>query len=393
MRILRILLLLGAAFLLEAGPVLLLSFDGLGADRFSPSTMPQLWALSRRGLRGRGLPPFPSTTFNGHATLATGCFPGHHGIVANGFFDPVLGKVDDSASAPYLEREPLWIAATRSGLRAAVAGWPCGDQPWKGESPWRLLPYGPEYTDAGAQDFADRALAEGADLVMAYFSGVDSEGHRFGPASAEVRTKLRSIDTRIAPWLRQLQARHPDLQIWLLADHGMAPTARRIHLPSLLQDLPVRLVAHGGSAYVYLDHPDDLPAARARLLRAGLKAWARSELPISFGLSDTLRTGDLTLLAPSGTWLSQAVTPEQDASERAGRRGAHAYQGKDPGMATWLMVLGTGRQGKVGDIPLMAVAPTVAAELGIRWQISPDGPVVRSLLSKKIAAPAPPSSH
>ena len=393
MRMFRILLLLSAAILLDAGPVLVLSFDGLGADRFGPATMPQLWALSQRGLRGRGLPPFPSTTFNGHATLATGCFPGHHGIVANGFFDPMLGKVEDSASAPYLEREPLWIAATRSGLRAAVAGWPCGDQPWKGEAPWRLLPYGPEYTDAGAQGFADCALADGADLVMAYFSGVDTEGHRFGPASAEVRSKLRSIDTQIAPWLRQLQARHPGLQIWLLADHGMAPTDRRIHLPSLMKGLSARIVAHGGSAYVYLDRPNDLPAARSRLRRTGLKVWTRSELPASFGLSGTLRTGDLTLLAPSGTWLSQAMTPEQDAAERDGRSGAHAYRGQDPGMATWLVVLGTGRQGKVADIPLTAVAPTVAAELGIRWQLPPDGPVKRELLSVKATAPKSTSSR
>ncbi len=373
MRVLRILLLLSAALLLNAGPVLILSFDALGADRFGPSTMPRLWTLSQEGLRGRGLPPFPSTTFNGHATLATGCLPGHHGIVANGFFDPALGRVDHSASARYLEREPLWIAATRSGLKAAVLGWPCADGPWHGESPWRLVPFGPGYTDAGALGFADRALAEGADLVMAYLSGLDAEGHRFGPLSAEVGAKLRAIDDSMAPWIRQQQARHPGLQIWLLADHGMATTSRRIHLPSLLEGLPGRVVAHGGSAYVYLGRPSDLLVAQARFRRAGLRVWTRSELPAAFGLSGSLRTGDLTLLAPSGTWLSQALNPEQEASERAGRRGAHAYRGQDPGMATWLVVLGTGRKGRMADLPLTAVAPRVARELGIHWQLPPDG--------------------
>jgi predicted AlkP superfamily pyrophosphatase or phosphodiesterase len=315
--------------------------------------------------------------------LATGCLPGHHGIVANGFVDPLLGPVSHSADAVYLEREPLWIAATRSGLKAAVIGWPCGNGPWRGESPWRQVPFGPGYTDAKALDFADHALMDGADLVMAYLSGLDKEGHRHGPGSPEVRARLLAIDAQMAPWIRQQQARHPGLQIWLLADHGMAAMARRVHLPSLLEGLPTRIIAHGGSAYVYLDRPADLPAARARLRRAGLQVWARSELPAAFGLSGSLRTGDLTLLAPSGIWFSQALTPEQDAAERSGRNGAHGYRGQDPGMATWLVVLGTGRRGaNIGDIPLTAVAPTVAKELGIRWQSPPDGPVRQDLLSR-----------
>lgn len=383
MRILRVLFLLTATLLLQAGPVLVLSFDGLGADRFTKATMPQVWAIAQEGLRGRGIPPFPATTFNGHATLATGCLPGHHGIVANGFFDPALGVVGHSARATYLQREPLWIAATRSGLKTAVTGWPCGDGPWQGESPWRLVPFGPGYTDAKALDFADLALADGADLVMTYLSGVDTEGHQHGPTSPEVLAKLRAIDAQMAPWLRQQQARHPDLQIWLLADHGMATMTRRIHVPTLLAGLPARVVAHGGSAYVYLSRTSDLLAAKARLQHAGLKVWTHSELPARFGLSGTLRTGDLTLLAPPGAWLSQALTPEQDANERSGRSGAHAFRGQDPGMATWFVVLGTGRRGPVADIPLTAAAPTVAKELGIHWQVAPDGPVRADLLSSK----------
>ncbi len=387
MRFLKIFLLLAASRLVLAGPILVLSFDGLGSDRFSKATMPQVWALAQEGLRGRGIPPFPATTFNGHATLATGCLPGHHGIVANGFRDPVLGAVGDSARAAYLEREPLWIAATRSGLKAAVSGWPCGDGPWQGESPWRLVPFAPDLTDAKALDFADRALTEGADLVMAYLSGVDTEGHRHGPSSAAILDKLHSIDAQMAPWLRQQMIRHPDLKIWLLADHGMAAVTRRIHVPSLLSGIPARIVAHGGSAYVYLDRPGDLLVARARLRRAGVKVWTRSELPAHLGLSGTLRTGDLTLLAPPGAWISQALTPEQDALERSGRQGAHAFRGEDPGMAAWLVVLGTGRRGRVADLPLTAVAPTVAKELGIHWQVPPDGPVRPDLLSTKHSAP------
>lgn len=393
MRFFRLLLLFCASILLDAAPVLILSFDGFGAAHFGPKSTPQLWALAQEGLRGRGIPPFPSTTFNGHATLATGCLPGHHGIVGNAFLDPILGRVANGSSAVYLEREPLWIAATRSGLKAAISGWPCGDGPWRGESPWRLAPFTQPYADAEALAFADRALADGADLVMAYLTGLDEEGHRYGPGSPEVRAKRRAIDAQMAPWLRQQLARHPGLQIWLLADHGIASMKRRIHVPTLLEGIPGSVASQGGSAYVYLEHPADLPAAKARLRRAGLRVWTRSELPAAFGLSGSPRTGDLTLLAPTGTWLAQADTPDQDIAERSGRIGAHAYRGEDPGMATWLVVLGTGRRGKVRDLHLAEVAPTVARVLGIRWRTPPDGSVRPDLLPIQPATPAHPPAN
>ena len=82
------LLLLICAFLGAQPKVVLLSFDGLAARKFNPRTMPRMWKLSREAAVGEGVPPFPSTTFNGHATIATGCWPEHHGIVGNSFVDP-----------------------------------------------------------------------------------------------------------------------------------------------------------------------------------------------------------------------------------------------------------------------------------------------------------------
>ena len=109
MRFLPILTLFCAVALQAAAPVLMLSADGLGANQFTAHTMPKLWALSEEGRRGEGLPPFPATTFNGHATMATGCWPEHHGIVANGYLDPTTKTYVGNASyVEQLQREPLW---------------------------------------------------------------------------------------------------------------------------------------------------------------------------------------------------------------------------------------------------------------------------------------------
>ena len=69
--------------------VVLISFDGFRhdyLDRYRPSAFE---AVAARGVRAAALvPSFPSKTFPNHYTLATGLYPGHHGIAANAFHDP-----------------------------------------------------------------------------------------------------------------------------------------------------------------------------------------------------------------------------------------------------------------------------------------------------------------
>ena len=369
----RALLLFLICALLGAQPrVVLLSFDGMAARKFNARTMPRLWKLSREAATGEGIPPFPSTTFNGHAALATGCWPEHHGIVANSYVDPAQGYVAYTAVADQLLREPLWIAATRSGLKAAVWHWPCATGPWQGERPWRLAPFEAGATDADALAFCDGALQDGAGLVMAYLSGIDEEAHHHGPDSRDVFRKLRATDALVAAWIGRVRAAHPGLRIILCADHGFARVPRRVSLPALLKGLPARVIAHGGSAFVYLQEPQDAATALARLHRAGLRAWARAALPERFHLSGSPRVGDLVVAAPMGTWLSEATTAQDAAKERLGRVGCHAFDPAFPEMRTWLVVFGA-KPGTLGEVPLWDLAPTVADLLGIRWAQPPDG--------------------
>ncbi len=382
----RLLLALLTAFTLAAaapGPVVLLSFDGLSAAHFSAASMPRVWKLSEAGFRGEGIPPFPCTTFNGHVTLATGCWPGHHGVVANAFVDPAQGFVGYSGTAEQLQREPLWVAATRSGVPTAVYHWVAATGPWEGVRPWRLQRYDPKAHDRDALAFVDRALAEGASLVMAYLSGIDTEGHLQGPRSGDVKAKLQATDALVGPWLERLLARRQGVRVVLVADHGMAAMAKGVDLVDLLEGLPVTVVAHGGSAYVYLTGA--APGALAEVLRrtrgAGLQAWPRAEAPAEFRLEDHPRVGDAVVLAPMGTWLGMGRNPAERAAERAGRTGAHGYAGSPAEMHTWLVVLGAGK-GALGEVPLWDVAPTLAAWLGIAWVRPPDGAPVPALVPR-----------
>ena len=364
-----------------AGPVLLISEDGLGADQFRPDTMPQLWALTKQGRHAAVLPPFPATTFNGHVTLATGCWPEHHGVVANGYLRPEdRQRVPAANRVEDIQREPLWVAATRSGVRTAVFHWVGSNGPWQGVTPWRMKAFQPGVPDAEGLAFCESALADGARLVMAYLSGTDEEGHLHGPRSPEALAKLRALDAELAPWLAHMQAAHPGLRVILTADHGMVPMKRRIHLPTVLDGIPVDLITHGGSAYVYLRQPGDRARALARLRRAGLKAWPREQVPAGYHLGGSPRVGDIVVLAPLGTWLSQARNSREDESERHGRAGAHAYAPESAPMQSWLVVLGAG-QGPLMAVPAWDIAPTVASWLDIRWAQAPDGKPVTALVA------------
>jgi len=368
-----------AALLQAAPPVLLLSADGVGADQFTARSMPRLWALSEQGHRGVGLPPFPATTFNGHVTLATGCWPEHHGIVANGYLDPVSRALVPVANrSEDLLREPLWVAATRSGVRTAVFQWVGATGPWEGVSPWRLEVFRLGRPDAEALAFSEAALRDGAGLVMTYLSGTDEEGHLQGPHSPSTAAKLKAMDDELAPWLQRMRAAHPGLRVILTADHGMAPMRRRIHLPTVLDGIPCELLTHGGSAYVYLQRQEEAKKALARLRHAGLRAWTRSRVPAQYHLAAQPRVGDLVVLASEGQWLSKARSSREEEDERHGRCGAHAYSSETKAMHTWLIVLGAGR-GPLGPVPLWDLAPTVASWLGIRWAESPDGRPVTTL--------------
>jgi len=120
-----ILVALCGALRADARPVvILLSFDGVRHDYLDLDRLPAFERIAREGARAEALVPvFPSTTFPNHVSLATGAPPDVHGVVANTFLDPALGFFDYGNDARFLDAEPLWAAAERQGVPAAVFFW------------------------------------------------------------------------------------------------------------------------------------------------------------------------------------------------------------------------------------------------------------------------------
>src|SRR5262249_54854017 len=101
--------------------VVVMSWGGMGDDYPGGGALPGLTRMQNEGMRAdRLVVGWPSSTFPGHVTLATGAWAGTHGIVDNEFFDRVRGRYAYSSDASWVEAEPLWIAAERQGVTAAT---------------------------------------------------------------------------------------------------------------------------------------------------------------------------------------------------------------------------------------------------------------------------------
>src|SRR5690606_29520307 len=104
--------------------LVLISLDGSRSAYLDRRPTPTLDSLARAGIRADSLIPLqPAKTFPNHYSIATGLYPGEHGIVANTFYDADRGEWYSPANRQAVEDgtwyrgEPIWVTAQRQGLR------------------------------------------------------------------------------------------------------------------------------------------------------------------------------------------------------------------------------------------------------------------------------------
>ena len=223
-----------------ARPLLLLvSFDGFRWDYDLTTPAPNLRALAARGVRAQGLiPGYPSKTVPNHYSIATGLYPGHHGMVGNIIRDPQSGRLFERTNRAEVENpmwwggDPIWNTAQRTGLIAATMFWPGSEAPVGGMRPqfWREFDETVPGTDRVAQVLAwlDLPLAQRPAFMTLYLNDVDTMGHLYGPDSPQVRDAIVQGDEQLGVLLTGLRARGlaDRANIVVVSDHGMAPTVR-----------------------------------------------------------------------------------------------------------------------------------------------------------------------
>ncbi|KAL7930473.1 alkaline-phosphatase-like protein [Trichoderma chlorosporum] len=231
---------------LFAPTTIIISLDGFRADFLQRGLTPRLNAFVKEGVSPKWMhPSFPSVTFPNHYTLATGLYPEAHGIVGNTFWDPEL-KAEFHYTDParsldpkWWGGEPFWVTAERQGIRSAIHMWPGSEAHILHQEPAFVDKYnGKEELDnkvsrilgwldlPGKESGSVDAQGLRPQLIAAYVPNVDSDGHKYGPNSTEIRSSIQQVDTMMDQLFQGLDARNLThiVNVIVVSDHGMATT-------------------------------------------------------------------------------------------------------------------------------------------------------------------------
>ena len=412
--ILSIGLLLLPGWATSEGPdpvVIVLSWDGLRHDFLevhdADGELTALRRIATEGVRaGRLTPVFPSSTFPGHVSMATGTYPDRHGIVDNRFYDRDNGLYLNRADANWLQAEPLWIAAERQGVPAATYFWVGSETDWRGQGTrYRIAPFDSARPEAEKVDQILAWLrlpeAERPRLIMSYWAGTDRVGHDYGPLSRRVREQLAGQDAQLGRLLTGLDAMNawPYTTLLLVSDHGMTETGAYLDLRSALADRDIAARVLGSPvANVFLNDPQQLEAAKAAIVSLGpVQVYEGQRLPDDLRLRHPTRIGDLVVVTEPPYVLTRPDGFKGMLvallSAFGWSFGGHGYDPSLPDMGAVFMALGRGVEPglDVAEVRQIDVAPTVARLLGIDPPLQAEGQPVPGIGASSLHATLPTS--
>jgi len=421
-RLLLALALLGplAAAAQDIRHVVLISIDGLRPEFYQDSRWPapRLQALARQGASADGVVGvFPSATYPSHTSLVTGVHPARHGIFYNTAFEPAARQPRWFVKAGDISARTLWDAVRQAGLTSAAVSWPVSagapidfnlPEIWLDENPTDrtqalLVHAQPRGLFEEVQQQATGALrARDLDyrlplmdaqtsrmlaylirsrrpaLAAIHLVATDAAQHADGLDSERVHQAVATVDHAIGTILDALREAGLEQQsaVIVVGDHGFA----NVHLAvapnvwlaeaGLLTEGPdwqARFHVAGGSAFLHLRQDGD--GSLLRRLTAHLQALPAAQRRL-FRLiegAELQRAGadPRAALALSGTPGVSFVADGRGELLRPASGGNHGYSPELAALRTGFVAHGPGIRGRIAQMDLVDVAPTIARLLGL----------------------------
>ena len=304
--------------------------DGFGTDYFAAQPMPNLRRMAAAGLEREVTAIMPTVTNVNNVSISCSALPFEHGLTGNSYYNEQSGEADYMESADFLLRPTISERAARHGVKSALLT--CK------KKSVNLLARGAEIALAAesppaayverygkAPDIYSREinywlwqvavdlLRTRPDIGVLYVHTTDYPMHMWAPDREESQEHLRRLDALIG----EAAAAAPDAAFFFTADHGMnykkrcwdidkALGARGSRVKFALSAEKDRYVKHhrtfGGTAYVWLNSPEDVAHVRERILKLeGIEAVrTRAEAARDFGLMPE-RIGELVVTGDSET--------------------------------------------------------------------------------------------
>jgi predicted AlkP superfamily pyrophosphatase or phosphodiesterase len=293
-----------------------LSLDGFRWDYPEWYKTPFLDSLAAHGVKSGLIPSFPSKTFPNHYTMATGCYPDHHGIVANSFFDPTTGKKFSLADKQtktdphFYGGEPIWITAKKRGLRTAVFYWPGSDVKVGGLFPdtYYIYDQTPRLTfEERARKILDQLrLPENQrpDLIMGYFEQPDANGHFFGPQDKRTQRAVMQMDSILAAVYRGIRTLPvaDSVNFIIVSDHGMTTVnkSRQVNILPLLSSRWIKAIEGSVPANIYIRQGCVDSVLTALKSVDHVRVWRRQDIPSYLHYGSNERVGDVVVCPDLG---------------------------------------------------------------------------------------------
>lgn len=374
----------GAAQAVPRPVTLLIGIDGFRPDYLDRGITPRLSALAEAGASGPMRPSFPTKTFPNHYAIVTGYVPDRNGIVGNSMMDPrrpgqmfSLGNARQALDPFWWdEAEPIWITAERAGLRSATMFWPGSEVAIRGMRPSDWLRFDQNIGNVqrvnAVLDWLRRPAAIRPAFATLYFDTVDTQGHRFGPDSAEVNAAIAEVDARIGDLIDGAAAMGVPLNLVIVADHGMRQVdeTRVIQLETLIdRDSYIAVETGPYAAIEPVTGTDDRVAKALLVPHAHMTCQRKEDLPARLHYGRNPRVAAIICLAENG-WTIVSGAPSYPVSG-----GAHGYDNADPEMLALFIASGPAfAQGQ--RLPVfdnVAVAALLRAVMGLPEDKDADG--------------------
>jgi predicted AlkP superfamily pyrophosphatase or phosphodiesterase len=385
----------------NARRLLIVSIDGMDARFLNEPNLkvkvPNIRGLMREGASATVVGVAPSDTWPAHAAIVTGVSPWQSGIAANAPAQAAEGAFAASA----FRTEPLWEAATKSGMKSATVYWPSTlgasvafDFPefWQdrrgnavplepisrravpagiGARVAKMFPaFDKELWDDSTSAYATICLltncAAGNDkpaIILMHMTEVDAEQHETTALSIYAREILESDDDLLGQVLKALP---PDTLVALVSDHGFENENRMVRPKVLLRQAGVK--GRVETADGLIGTPD---AAVAEALRGLMQQGRRN------GIAREVKMAEVKARAPSlGRWIAafdtmpDCVASDEDRGAGVGpgsHLGVHGFWPTRPGYRSVFILAGPGvRPVKLGEIDMLQIAPTLAEAIGVK---------------------------
>jgi alkaline phosphatase D len=380
--------------------VVVVLFDGFApAELDATKNTPNFDRLKREGAWSRHLvPAFPTISMTNHATFETGCWPEHHGIMTNYFYDPVRGLFGDGNVADadwHTGCEAMWEAAERQGVKTAVFNWVGRWSTRRGKLSTFAnanVPWAKRDSDDVILGKAIRMLHDtGPDhprLIALYFNIPDDVAHYNGVAGVKTQEAVRRCDAIIGRLMTAIKSMPAGREGTLVigTDHGMMDVGPIINVGRLITryDIHARSASDGATTFFYLDKGESADRVAKALggYSYAFDIYRKGHYPSFAHLGNGARAGDLLLVAKPPYWV---VGPEQMPSWAnwlgvthiwpvtftpfaGGLKATHGYDPRIVQMHGIFYAWGSGvaRGKQLKRVDMIDIHPTVMSLLGLQ---------------------------